>query len=268
MLVLQRMKKFIFLFLFLPFISLAQERIILKGNVFDGITFFPIADANIYNFSSKKYSFTDKEGNFEIFVHKGDTIIVSKPIYKQILVEITQEIIENRFFDVNMYYKAIILKEVNVFALPATYDAFKKEFLSVDLSDFYKRLEGIGLTQQDINNLKGNKANLLDLIPGEAGKAIAHPISYLYDKFSKKAKMDRLYREMIENQEEVDNLPLKYNREIVTSLTGLEGEDLLDFMTFCKFSYYDLVRWSPEYIVVQIKNKFGDYEFYKALEDN
>jgi hypothetical protein len=266
MLVLQPMKKVLFIFLFLPVTLFAQERITLIGNVFDGLTFFPIDGVNVYNFSSKKYSFTNKEGNFEILARLGDTVVISKAVYKQHLIEITEEMMEKKRLDFAIFYKVVILKEVNVYSLPATYDDFKREFVSVKLSDFYDRLGGTTLSAEDRIGYTAN--NLLDLIPGKAGEAVRSPITALYNAFSKKVKMDRLYREMVENQEEVDNLPLKYNRELVTSLTGLEGEDLLDFMTFCKFSYYDLVRWSPEYIVVQIKNRFGDYEFYKALEED
>jgi hypothetical protein len=260
-------KKAVILFLFLPVIAFSQERIPLKGNIFDGVTFFPIAEANIYNFSSKKYGFTNKEGNFEIFAKLGDTIVISKPVYKQVLMEVTQGIIEKNILEVALFYKAIVLREVNVYALPATYSAFKREFVNTDLSDFYKRLGGTNLTDYERSQYRTSHG-LLDLIPGKVGQAIASPITALYNTFSKKAKMDRLYQEMIANQEEVDNFPSKYNRELVTSLTGLEGEELLDFMTFCKFSYYDLVRWTPEFIVSQIQKKFGDYEFYKALEDN
>jgi len=268
MLVLQPMKKIIILFLFLPVLVFSQERIILRGNIFDGITFFPIDGANIYNFSSKSYSFTNKEGNFEILFKQGDTIIVSKPVYQQVLVIISQEIFEKRILEIPLFYKAIILKEVNVFSLPATYEVFKKEFVNVNLSDFYNRLGGTILSDQERTQYNSRSGGLLDLIPGKVGQAIASPITALYNTFSKKAKIDRLYQELVENQEEIDNLPKKYNRELVTSLTGLEEEALLDFMTFCKFSYYDLVRWSPEFIILQIKKKFGDYEFYKALEDN
>jgi hypothetical protein len=260
------MKKIIILFLFLPFFAFSQERIVLKGNVFDGISFFPISEANIYNFSSKKYTFTNKEGNFEILITSGDTIIISKSVYKQVLIEITQEMIEKNMLDIALLFKPIILKEVSVFALPATYDAFKREFVNTNLSDFYKRIDG---TISDEERIRYKRSHgLLDLIPGEVGQAVTHPISYFYEKFARKPKMDRLYREMVESREEVDRLPLKYNRGLVTELTGLEGEELLNFMTFCKFSYYDLVRWTPEYIIVQIKNRFGDYEFYKAIEDN
>jgi hypothetical protein len=77
-----------------------------------------------------------------------------------------------------------------------------------------------------------------------------------------------LYQELVDSQEEVDRLPLKYNRDLVSSLTGLQGEELLNFMTYCKFSYYDLIRWTPEFIVLQIQKRFNDYEFYQALQDN
>jgi len=267
MLVLQPMKKIIILFLFFPFFAFSQESIVLKGNVFDGITFFPIDGANIYNFSSKKYSFANKEGNFEIYTKTGDTIIISKAVYQQVLVVITKEIIEKNRLEIPLFYKAIILKEVNVFSLPATYEIFKREFVSVNLLNFYNRIDAT-ISQEDRILYNSRSGGLLDLIPGKAGQAVTSPITALYNAFSKKVKKDKLYQELVENQEEVDNLPKKYNRDLVTSLTGLEGEELLDFMTFCKFSYYDLVRWSPEFIILQIKKKHGDYEFYKALEDN
>jgi len=259
-------KKFIILFIFLPVIAFSQDRISLIGNVFDGISFFPVAEANIYNFNTKKYNFTNKEGNFEIISKVGDTIIVSKPAYKQILIVVTQEMFDKKQ-DIALFYKAIVLKEVRVYALPATYSEFKKEFVSVNFSDITKLMESTSLREEDrMRKLSNN--NLLDLIPGKVGQAIGHPISFLYDTFSRKAKMERLYQEMVENEKEAERLPQKYNRDLVTSITGLEGEDLLDFMTFCKFSYYDLVRWTPEFIVTQINKKFGDYEYYKALEDN
>jgi hypothetical protein len=260
------MKKYIFLFLFFPFLGFSQDRISLTGNVFDGVTFFPIREANIYNFSSKKYCFTNKEGNFEIFVTVGDTLIISKPIYKQEIVVITQGNMNKKQIDIFVFYKVIQLKEVFVYALPETYEKFKKDFIDTKLSNYY--MKGTELTDEQRQYRQTQNVNYLDLIPGKVGQAIRSPITFLYDTFSRKAKMGRLYQELIDNQEEVDKLPLKYNRNLVTSLTGLEGEELLDFMTYCKFSYYELVKWSPEYIISQVKRKFDDYEFYKAMESN
>jgi len=260
------MKKLIIIFLFLPVIVLSQERITLVGNVFDGITFFPITEANIYNFNSKKYSFTNKDGNFEILAKKGDTIIISKPIYKQALIEVTQEIIEKKLLEIPLFFKAVILKEINVYTLPATYDMFKKEFVNVTFSDFFRGFDGTGLTQQDFINAEFQSRggpNLLRNVP-----AAMSPISALYNRFSRKMKLERLHQELIDNEDEVARLPLKYNRDIVSSITGLQGEELLNFMTFCRFSFYDLVRWSPEFIISQIKRKFDDYQYHRALQDN
>ena len=260
-------KKYIFILFLLPVVLFSQERISLTGNVFDGISFYHINEANIYNFSTKKYSFTNKEGNFEIFAKTGDTIVITKPAYQQVLLVITPEIIEKKRFDVGLFYKAIVLREVNVYALPATYEQFKKEFVNTNFTDINKFLNGTTLSDEDRIQLSPS-GNLLSVIPGKVGEAIRSPITALYNRFSKKMKMERLFQEMVDKQDEVDRLPLKYNRDLVTSLTGLEGEELLDFMTFCKFSYYDLVRWSPELIIAEIKRKHGDYEFYKALQDN
>ncbi|MDR0205893.1 MAG: carboxypeptidase-like regulatory domain-containing protein [Bacteroidales bacterium] len=258
------MKKFIYLLFFFPFFVFSQERISLTGNVFDGVTFFPVDNANIYNFNTKQYVFSDKNGNFKVLTKIGDTLIVTKPAYRQILVEIDEKMVISKKLEFSLYYKAIILKEINVYAIPPTYEEFKKEFLNVKLSDIYKSFDGTMSNEEKLQYQQ--VGSLLDLIPGRMGQAIRSPITALYNAFSKKVKMERLYLEMVENEEEVKRLPLKYNRDIVSSLTGLEGEELLNFMTFCRFSYYDLIRWSQELILLQIQRKYGDYEFYKAME--
>jgi hypothetical protein len=212
------------------------------------------------------YSFTDKDGNFEILAKKGDTIVVSKSSYQQKLVVVSPKDATKKTIEIAIFHKAVLLREVVIYALPSTYDKIKKDFVNVTLSDINKEMEGIALTQQDKINAEytnsGEKGNILRHTPA------ASPITWLYDKFSKKKKMERLYYDLVSNQDGVDNLPQKYNRELVSSITGLYGDELLDFMTFCKFSYYDLVRWSPEYIITLIENKFDDYEFYKSLENH
>jgi hypothetical protein len=230
------MKNLVFIFLFLPVYIFSQERIDLKNSILDSIKFFPVGDANIYNFNIKKPDFNKKILFFEFLEKKKDTA---------------------------------------VYDLPPTYSEFKKEFLNTNFVHNNKKPGEYKLTQEEMINAKfasgdlttNNITNLIKkILPQEVSKAITSPISYLYDKFSRKKKMERLYNDLVENEEEVYNLSLKYNQDLVSSLTGLEGEELLDFMTFCKFSYYDLVHWSPEFIIVQIKKRYGDYEYYKALE--
>jgi len=237
------MKKFVFIFLFIPVFGFSQEHINLKNSILDSIKFFPIGDANIYNFDFKNYIFSIKGVKFDYIEKKKDT---------------------------------------NVYNLPETYAEFKKEFLNTNLTNCNKKTYETSLTKQDIVNAKFSSGNLttnnisnllkLDYIPNkiaqEVGRAITSPISYLYDKFSRKKKMERLYQDLVAYQEEVYNLSQKYNQDLVASLTGLEGEELLNFMTFCKFSYYDLIHWTPEFIILQIKKRYGDYEYLKAIEED
>ncbi len=237
------MKKLVFIFLFIPVFAFAQEYINLKNNILDSIKFFPIGDANIYNFDFKSYIFTTKAVKFDFLEKKKDTI------------------------------------EHN---LPETYAEFKRDFFNTNFTHSSKKPFETNLTKQDIVNAKfssgdlttNNVSNLLKeagkLHPvlNEISQAVTSPISYLYDKYSRKKKMERLYQDLVNNQEEVYNLSQKYNQDLVASITGLEGEELLNFMTYCKFSYYDLIHWSPEYIVLQIKKRFGDYEYFRALEED
>jgi hypothetical protein len=222
------MKKSLFIFLFIPVFVFAQEHINLKNSILDSIKFFPIGEANIYNFDFKSYIFTLKGINLDFLQKKRDT---------------------------------------NNYILPETYAEFKKEFLNTNFTNGNKIKIETNLTTTEIQNAKYSQHGLLALIPGKVGEAVMHPITFLYNTFSRKAKMERLYQDLVAHQEEVYNLSQKYNQELVASLTGLEGEELLNFMTYCKFGYYDLIHWSPEYIVLQIKRKYGDYEYFKAIED-
>jgi len=221
------MKKLIIIFIFIPVFVFAQEHINLKNNILDSTKFFLIGNANIYNFDFKYNFFSIKSKKFDFFEKKEDT---------------------------------------NEYNLPETFAEFKKEFMNTNFAKSCKNNIGINLTHEDKVNAKFAQHGLLALIPGKVGEAIMHPITFLYETFARKPKMERLYRYLVDNQEEVYNLSQKYNQEIVASLTGLGGEELLNFMTFCKFSYYDLVKWDPEFIILQIKKRYDDYEYYKWKE--
>jgi len=237
------MKKFVFIFLFFPIFVFSQEYIILKNSILDSIAVIPVEDANIYNFDIQSYVFTFKGKNF---------LVIDKT------------------------------KEENEHKLPDTYAEFKRRFLNTNFTKINKLYADVTLTKQDVINAIVSTGNLVPYTINKyvklqynsamphsiGGGVVLSPITYFYDKFSRKAKMERLYQELMDKEDEVVNLTQKYNQKIVNLLTGLDGEELLDFMTFCKFSYYDLIRWTPEYIILQIKDRFGDYEFYKALEGN
>lgn len=230
-----------------------------SARVFDGITFQPLHGANIYNANTKKFAFSDKNGRFEIDVSLNDTLIVSKSTYRQ-LVEVVDKSIFYSYEDFFLYYKATMLKEVTIIGINPSYEGFKKDIVTLELPEYYKRAQDVKLTEmQKANAVYKDGGNLLSL----GGKVTMSPISFLYDKYSKKSKMNRLYNEMLSYEEEVERVHKKYNREVVSEITGLTGNELLEFMMYCRFSYYDLVRWSDEQIKEKVRAQYFNYQYDK-----
>jgi hypothetical protein len=258
------MKKIVFsLFLFtVSFLVFGQSKTY-RGTVYDGLSFYPIREANIYNFSSKKYSFSDQNGKFSIEVNLNDTLIISKSIYRQLMLFIDQEIYNKEYSEIIMYYKAIILKEVAIYAINPSYDQFIKEVVNTSLPDVYSVVAGTKMTKQDFMNNKYSKGDYNVL----SGTPMGSPLTYFYEKYNKKYQNIQLAKELNANQDEVDKVPGKYNRELVSSITGLKGDDLLNFMMYCRFGYYDIIKMTSEQIIMAIRIKYSEYEYYKILQE-
>jgi len=233
------------------------------ARVFDGITFQPLIGASVYNMTTQKFAFTDKSGRFEIMVSLNDTLIISKSIYRQHVAVIDKQLFYG-FEDFFLYYKATMLKEVTIIGINPSYEGFKKDIVTLELPDYYKRAEEVQLSEwQKANAVYKDGGNIMSL----GGGVTMSPISFLYDKYSHKGKMGRLYNEMLDYEDEMERIQQKYNREIVSELTGLQGDELVDFMMYCRFNYYDLVRWSDEQIREKIRSNFFNYQYDKIAHD-
>ncbi len=248
-------------FLILLFVGKGQQKPF-SARVFDGITFQPLAGVSVYNMNTGKFSFTDKDGRFKVQVSMHDTLVFSKSIYRQLLLEVTDDVL-NGMTDLFLYYKVTMLKEVRILAINPSYEGFKQDIIQMKLPDYYTRVQDVHLSDfEKANAAYKENGNLLTL----GGSVTTSPITFLYEKFSRKSKMTRLYNEMLSYEDEVERVQDKYNREIVKELTGLDGQELLDFMMYCRFSYYDLVRWSDEDIKARIKNRLLEYQYNKIKD--
>ena len=258
------MKKIALILFSLIFLhSVSGQTISFQGTVYDAVAYIPVKAANILNLNTGKYQFTDGEGVFRMQVSLHDTLIVTTSTYRQKVVIIDEKLYKKGHEDILLYHKAFMLQEVRVVALNPTYEGFKRDIANAKLPDSYKNLEGLHLTEEDRRNATYNDEtpNILK------NTAIGSPISFLYSKFNKHEKTKRLFYEMQSYGDEVAQVPVKYNREIVSKITGLSGKDLMEFMVFCRFSYYDLVRWDSAEIISAIRYKFSEYQYYKAIEE-
>ena len=164
-----------------------------SARVFDGITYQPLPGASVYNMSTQQFAFTDKDGRFEIAVSLNDTLIISKSIYRQHVAAIDKKLFYG-FEDFFLYYKATMLKEVTIIGINPSYEGFKKDIVTLELPDYYKRMEEAQLSEwQKANASYKPSGNILSL----GGTATMSPISYFYDKYSHKGKMGRLYNELL-----------------------------------------------------------------------
>ena len=236
----------------------------LVGTVYTSSGVVPIAGCQVHNLNTGEYVFGDVRGTFQITVSLHDSLVISHSGYSQ-----TLEVVDNRDFsrgrkDIILYHKAFMLPNFTCYGLNPSYEGFKHDVATAKLPDSYKNIDDVHLSKEERRNATYTEEapNILK------NTKLASPITWLYSTFNKKEKMKRLYYEMEGYGEEIQQVQLKYNREMVAEITGLQEPELLDFMMYCHFSYYDLVRWSREKIVDEVRTKFYEYQYFKALQED
>jgi hypothetical protein len=153
--------------------------------------------------------------------------------------------------------KYIVLREFVVRAMKP-YPLFIKDLVK-SVPQEKIDIPGIEISQEDRVKFDRDATNSLK------GTPLASPITFLYNTFSRKAKMDRIYADLVANESEVLRLAQKYNPEIVHRITKLEGEKLEGFMLYCSFTYYTLITSSDLEIEQMIAYKFIQYKRENGL---
>ncbi len=225
----------------------AQNSWVFKGNITDIRQGTPMKNVCIHNISTGSATFSNEKGNFAILIKNHDTLLITHVGYA-VCHLIIQDSLENekKRHDIKMTMKSILLKGTTVYALKP-YPVF---------------LEDVAKTANSIENaITLNEMERADATANPSPHLYSgHPISYLYNTFSRKAKLDRMYNYLAQHVDEVNRLSTKYNPEIVSRLSGLEGADLEDFMCYCSFSYYTLVKSNDEEIANMIIGRLKEYQ--------
>jgi len=248
--------KSLFLMMMLLFLlsinTFGQERDIFRGKVVDFITYQPLESTCIHNLSSGLMVFSNSSGDFSMLVTSHDTLAITRVGYEMELFAMNDSLKSTKGrITVKLLMKSIILRNVTVYAMKP-YPLFIKDLVKTTPQEKVD-VPGIEVPPEERVNYDV-KGNLL------RGTPLASPISFLYDRFSRKAKMGRMYADLVANQDEVLRLAQKYNPEIVRRITKLEGEKLEDFMLYCSFTYYTLVVSTDSEIEQMIANKYIQYK--------
>jgi len=218
-----------------------EDMVKVAAQVRDDLTGLVIPYVNVINQRVRGGTMTDKEGKFTLQADPTDTIT---------------------FRSIGYIDKKVPVSEI-----------VGHEEATVTMAPVRYQLEGVEITGQ---SQKVNMSGLLDhaknmsKIPVElrgefATKpkvltAIFHPASFLYYKYNKEEKSKRNTLAAIRTEREWQLFSLVYNKEIAERLTGLQGDDLDNFMVYFN-AYSNLLFSATTYEVEKrVKEVFAEYK--------
>ncbi len=213
----------------------SQQKV--EGLIFDKDTKQRIGRVLMINKTSGANVFNNSRGEFALAMQRGDQIIAQK---------------EHYFSDTLTYQgeKVLIfnLKKTSIYIDPVTVVARKtpEQILSDRRRDYDKAYK------------LADPGSYLSVGPTGAGLSI----NAIYSLFSKEAKNARRLTKYFQKEYEENIVDIRFSKELVKGVTGLEGEPLDNFMVRYRPSY-DFVSLATHYQMVSyIKSK---YEYFKFV---
>ncbi len=215
----------------LPFALIAQERGTVRGLVVEASGSARVGQANITNLQNRQVSVSSPTGEFQIEATVGDSIVISKVGYQTVITEIKtlSDIL------INFHRDAIQIETVNV-------ERLSKKAELEDVMESYRK-QGV-------------------YFEGKPGvlQYIANPITSLYELLGRTPQNARRFRNTMEwelSETAVDRL---FNQTRVQELTGLEGQDLVNFMRWYRPSYEKTANWGEYDIMLYIQTSFKQFD--------
>lgn len=209
------------------------------GRVLDITTARGIENIHIINLNSGRGAISSMHGYFHVKGSAGDSLLISSVHYKKRVI--TPEISGDTL---------IVFLEPETYLLPVVrimkfrdYNEFLEAVLSLPKEQYEKG---------EIPWFRDYFASSKDEFTYVKSFS---PITYFYDKYSKKAKEMQRYNFIIEQEKTYNQISLRYNENIVAGITGMTSADSIrTFMQYCRL---------PEAFLLNAK----DYEIHLAILD-
>lgn len=244
-----------FILLTAPMASFCQapERgpMVIRGMVVDK-DHAPIPYVSVFNRSQYAAAIANRSGEYQVVAYAGDTISFSAVSYRKTSFIVPYDLNESVYqLSVVMELDTVNLKEVVIYPWPATYEDFKKDFMNTEVKDPIANLD-LGLPSAGEMKALASTPQT----PGSVTYTMTGPISLLYNTFSKEARMRRNFDDVL-LREKAD---ARYNKEIVSRITGLENEEkIAEFMRFCPLDARFILRSSDYELYLAIRNCYLEY---------
>lgn len=218
--------------------------ITLYGKLYDSKDFSPVEFAHVINLDSPYATISDSAGFFDIKLYPGDTLQITSIGYHDETITINKHL-PAIFRSISMQERTYDIASVEITPW-GTYRDFKNKFISLEIDD----------PEEDVHPLLWKDLPRKPAEPEPHYPGVLNPVSFLYDIFSGKREERIRYNEILREETKEQKIRSKYNKEIVGNITGLEGEELEEFMEFCNFTKEELLNKTGYTILEEVKQKY------------
>ena len=206
----------------------------------------PLPFVTVTNLATQQGVVSNEEGFFYLTFPAQDTLQLSAVNYEayQLYFGDTAQA-TNYDLKVRLSEKTYQLENVTVFAFKNE-ASFKRAVLALD--DVPAEPEKIIVP----GSYQGE--------PVRKKASVASPLSFIYDRFSKRAKYERQVQQARQDAAYQKTLAKKYNRDMVKKITGLADDRLDAFMLYCQFKDAFIERSNEYDIIVAINRCYRNFE--------
>lgn len=235
-------------------LSFAQGWYEIKCKLYENDTSNVVYGAVIINKTSHFGTLSNSIGNFKMRVKKGDTLEISHISHHSIIVSfenpesIKSDIIKLIMFSKTYELPSIDIANYRIRQKPLPLQTMRRsDNITIDMGDLKL---GVGENYQQFNNMNRNMSNMMMPVVGI-------PIGdwNMNKRIKQYEKIAQLEAKHIYQQ----NVEIKYNKSIVNKLTGLKGNELEQFMNYCKPSdkvIFGGNDYDMTYAILQCYDKF------------
>ena len=189
-----------------------------------------VTGCHIINKTQRMGTVSNAYGDFKITANVNDSITFSALGYEELSIIVTE----------TMYNYGYVVK-----LKPAIYD-----------------LEEVTIRPLIETPMISKWEVYIKPLPNQGGINIPtgmSPVTALYNRFSKEGKQKRYYEKVTKGTADYMLIGEKFNGDLVAQVTGLKDDELIKFMSYCKFSDDFLLNYSPETIKRAIRVKYQEY---------
>lgn len=246
------MTRLIFASLILIFVTSLKSQdttiFVIRGKIFDGETLKPVGYVLLVNKNKMLISQSDTSGKYRILMMKNDVLNISCLGYKTIEWTPNSEDLKSKYIEKYFYLEpeTYSIGAVNIYAL--RWNLFVYSMKNIDVEDKSKQKaiqDWIAkvVDEQDLKNINP-KIGIQIVIP-----------TYSHLEIQQKKIRERIIIEELNRQANE-----KFNSELVSKITGLEGQELKKFMNYFSFDRDFILKTSEYDLVTIIKQIFEEYQ--------